>query len=232
MRSWPRQSLCRQGSSFPATRSGLAQIDQLNGSEPVNEVTGVPLGLWVRGSGDLAELAATAITFAGSRAATAYGESIGNEFAADLSDAGHATVAGGGFGIAAAAHRGCLAGPTATVVVVPGGISEAYPSAHRGLFERAARTGVVVSELPPGEMPTRRRFLARSRLLAALSTASVLVEAAPRSGALDVLTWAAHLQRATAAVPGPITSVASWGPHMLIREHRASLVRRAGEILA
>ena len=117
--------------SIPGDPEWLAQIDQLNGSEPVNEVTGAPLGLWIRGSGDLAQLAATAITFAGSRAATAYGENVANEFAADLSAAGHATVAGGGFGIDDAAHRGCLAEPTATVVVVQGGISDLPISAPR-----------------------------------------------------------------------------------------------------
>ena len=208
-----------------------AGVDDLTGCERVNELTGAPLGLWVRGGGDLAALTARSVSIVGSRACTAYGETVATELGAELGEAGHATVTGGAFGIDAAAHRGCLASRTPTVAVLAGGLDEAYPPAHRALFERAAEHGVLVSELAPGEHPTRVRFLGRNRLIAALSQGTVLVEAAVRSGARNTVTWANCLGRVVMAVPGPVTSALSYTPHRLVRESEAVLVTRAVEVL-
>ena len=208
-----------------------AGADDLTGCEQVNEMTGAPLGLWLRGAGDLAALAGRSVSIVGSRACTAYGETVAGDLAAELGEAGYATVSGGAFGIDAAAHRGCLASRTPTVVVLAGGLDEAYPPAHRPLFERIAEQGVLVSELPPGQHPTRVRFLGRNRLIAALSQGAVLVEAAVRSGARNTVTWANCLGRVVMAVPGPVTSALSYTPHRLVREAEAVLVTRAQEVL-
>jgi DNA processing protein len=140
-------------------------------------------------------------------------------------------VSGGAYGIDAAAHRGCLAGRTPTVAVLAGGLDEPYPGGHRPLFERIAEQGVLVSELAPGEHPTRVRFLARNRLIAALTPGTVLVEAAARSGARNTVTWANVLGRVVMAVPGPVTSATSVTPHRLIREAEAVLVCGANDVL-
>lgn len=206
-------------------------LADLAGCEPVNQLSGEPLGLWLAGSGDLAELVASSVAMVGSRASTAYGDTVAADLAAELSEAGRAVVSGGAYGIDAAAHRGCLAGRTPTVAVLAGGLDQAYPPGHRPLFDRIAEHGVLVSELAPGEHPTRVRFLARNRLIAALAPGTVIVEAAARSGARNTVTWANALGRVVMAVPGPVTSANSVTPHRLIREAEAVLVTRAPDVL-
>ncbi|MCC6496537.1 MAG: DNA-protecting protein DprA [Propionibacteriaceae bacterium] len=207
---------------------GLAD---LVGCEPVNQLSGEPLGLWLGGGGDLGELAASAVAVVGSRASTAYGDTVAAELAAELSESGRTVLSGGAYGIDAAAHRGCLAGRTPTIAVLAGGLDQPYPSGHRPLFDRIAERGLLVSELAPGEHPTRVRFLARNRLIAAITPGTVLVEAAARSGARNTVTWANVLGRIVMAVPGPVTSATSVTPHRLIREAEAILVARAGDVL-
>jgi DNA processing protein len=199
--------------------------------EPINNLTGDPLGLWVAGRGSLGELAASSIAMVGSRASSAYGDKVAADVAAELSDSGHCVLSGGGYGIDAAAHRGCLSGHTATVAVLAGGADTAYPSGHKPLFDRISERGVVVSELAPGEYPTRIRFLARSRLIAAIAHGTILVEAAARSGACNTVTWANAMGRAVMAVPGPVTNCTSVTPHRLIRDGQATLITRAADVL-
>jgi DNA processing protein len=216
---------------IPGDKEWPEPLADLAGCEPVNQLSGVPLGLWLAGGGDLAELAGQSVAMVGSRASTPYGDTVASELAAELSESGRAVFSGGAYGIDAAAHRGCLAGRTPTVAVMAGGLDQPYPTGHRPLFDRIAERGVLVSELPPGEHPTRVRFLARNRLIAALSPGTVLVEAAVRSGARNTVTWANVLGRIVMAVPGPVTSATSVTPHLLIRDAEAILVARAGDVL-
>jgi DNA processing protein len=206
-------------------------LADLSTCEHVQQLSGQPLGLWVRGHGHLGELAAQAVAVVGSRASTAYGDVVAAEMSADLSEAGRTVVSGGAYGIDAAAHRGALSGRTPTVAVLAGGLDKPYPSGHARLFERVAATGVLVTELAPGEHPTRVRFLARNRLIAAITAGTVMVEAAARSGARNTVTWANALGRVVMAVPGPVTSANSVTPHRLIRESEATLVSSAQEVL-
>lgn len=207
---------------------GLADLE---GCEPVNDLSGPPLGLWVRGGGELAALARRSAAIVGARACSSYGETIASELAAELGRSGVATVSGGAYGIDAAAHRGCLASRSPTVAVLACGLDHAYPPAHRSLFERIAEDGVLVSEFAPGAHPTRVRFLGRNRLIAAMTQITVIVEAAVRSGARNTVTWANCLNRVVAAVPGSIYSAQSYTPHRLIREAEAVLVSNAAEVL-
>ena len=108
------------------------------------------------------------------------------------------------------------------VAVLAAGLDQPYPAGHRPLFDRIAEQGVLISELAPGEHPTRVRFLARNRLIAALSPGTVIVEAAARSGARNTVTWANELGRLVMAVPGPVGSATSVTPHRLIREAEAA----------
>jgi DNA processing protein len=206
-------------------------VADLSGCEPVNQLSGEPLGLWVCGGGDLAALSASAVAVVGSRASSAYGDTVAADVAAELSESGRSVVSGGAYGIDAAAHRGCLSGRTPTVAVLAGGLDEPYPAGHRALFARIAENGVLVSELAPGEHPTRVRFLARNRLIAAMSAGTVMVEAAVRSGARNTVTWANALGRVVMAVPGPVTSATSVTPHRLIRDAEAVLVSGAADVL-
>lgn len=206
------------------------QLGDLACCEPVNRMAGEPIGLWVSGGGQLASQAAEAVSIVGARAATGYGETVAADLAAELSQAGRSVVSGGAYGIDAAAHRGCLAGAAGTICVLASGLDQPYPSGNRRLFDRITESGVLVSELAPSEHPTRMRFLARNRLIAALGAGTVLVEAATRSGARNTVTWANALNRVVMAVPGPVTSATSQTPNRLIRDAEAVLVGDAAQV--
>ncbi len=167
----------------------------------------------------------------GSRAATAYGTGVATDLAADLVDRKVTVVSGGAFGIDTAAHRGALASGGPTVCVVANGVDVAYPPANAALFDALARDQLLVSELPPGAHPTRVRFLARNRLIAAMSQGTIVVEAALRSGARNTASWATECGRPLMAVPGSVYSRASTAPHLMIRNGQAVLVTSAAEVL-
>ncbi len=115
------------------------------------------------------------------------------------------------------------------MAVLAGGIDVLYPAGHSALLHRLGVSGVLVTEYPPGVRPARHRFLTRNRLVAALSAATVVVEAGVRSGAASTAAWARGLGRVVCAVPGPVTSAASIGCHTLLQSG-AQLVTRAEEV--
>ena len=187
-----------------------------------------PFVLWCRGA---LPAGRAAVAVVGSRASTGYGERVAFDLAEALAARGVTVVSGGAYGIDAAAHRGALAAGGPTLVVLAGGVDRGYPAGNQRLFEQAvAAGGGVVSEVPPGSLPTKSRFLQRNRLIAAIGEATVVVEAAWRSGALSTAHHAADLLRPVGAVPGPVTSVASAGCHRLLREGAAVCVTDAGEV--
>jgi DNA processing protein len=197
----------------------------------LHERGGVPIVLWVKGPERLDQLVERSVAVVGSRSATTYGADVAGAIGLVLAEADHTVVSGAAFGIDNAAHRGALAGPGPTVAVLACGVDRVYPEAHRQLIEYIATVGLVVSEAAPGCAPTRIRFLARNRLIAALSSGTVVVEAAIRSGALNTANWAAGLSRVLMGVPGPVTSAPSAGVHQLIRARGALLVTDGHEVL-
>jgi DNA processing protein len=206
-------------------------LDDLRHAESIQRRGGVPLGLWLRGPAQLAHLMQRSVAIVGSRAATAYGNGIATDLGADLVEQGVTVVSGGAFGIDVAAHRGALAAGGPTVCVLANGVDMAYPPAHVAIFETLAKDQLLVSELPPGAHPTRVRFLARNRLIAAMSRGTVVVEAALRSGARNTASWALGCGRPLMAVPGSVYSRASAAPHLMIRNGQAVLVTSAAEVL-
>lgn len=189
-----------------------------------------PLALWVIGPLRLEEAARRAAAIVGTRACTAYGEHVAADLSACLADEDVTIVSGGAYGIDGAAHRAALAADGRTVAVLAGGVDVLYPAGHSALLHRVARNGLLVSEYPPGVRPARHRFLTRNRLVAALSDATVVVEAGLRSGTASTAAWARALGRMVCAIPGPVTSAASAGCHVLLRSG-AELVTRAAEVL-
>lgn len=216
--------LARTDQGWPAQ---LADLDHL---EPLNGATGAPLGLWLRGGGNLARLTDRAVAVVGARDATTYGSEVASDLAADIADAGFTVVSGAAYGIDACAHRGALAMNKPTIAVLAGGADVDYPRAHTALLSRIADQGLVVSEQAPGSTPLKGRFLSRNRLIAALTLGTVVVEAARRSGSLNTLNWADQLGRSTMAIPGPITSQASAGVHEAMRTGQAMLVTCGADI--
>lgn len=187
-----------------------------------------PFALWVRGA---ARLGGPAVALVGARAATAYGERVAADLAVGLAERDVVVLSGGAYGIDAAAHKGALAADGTTVAVLAGGVDRLYPAGNAALLERIVATGAVLAEVPPGCAPSRSRFLMRNRLIAALAAATVVVEAAWRSGALSTAGHAARLLRPVGAVPGPVTSMTSAGCHRLLREGTAVCVTDAQEVL-
>ncbi|GAA3039848.1 DNA-processing protein DprA [Microbacterium dextranolyticum] len=192
-----------------------------------------PVMLWAKGNPELLTSSlASRVTFTGARASSAYGEHVTREIVSDLAREPRIVVAGGSYGIDAAAHRAALgARPASTIAVAVGGLDRPYPSGHAELFQDVVDAGgVQISEAPPETVLTRWRFIARARLLAALGGATVIPEAGYRSGSLLVAARATELGRPVGAVPGPITSAASSGCHRLLREGLAEVITHAGDI--
>jgi DNA processing protein len=192
---------------------------------------GVPLGLWVRGTGDLRSLCARSVAVVGARASTAYGEYVASELGIGLAERRWTVVSGGAYGIDGAAHRGALAGEGPTVAVLACGVDVPYPRGHTALLDKIAECGLVVSEWPPGCAPMRHRFLVRNRVIAALTAGTVVVEAAVRSGALSTANRARDLDRHVMAVPGPVTSQLSAGTNQLLREPDVRCVTGTADVI-
>ena len=153
------------------------------------------------------------------------------ELGAELTGRGVVVVSGAAYGIDGVAHRAALAAGGPTIAVLAGGVDRSYPAGHAELIDRIGANGAVLSELPPGSAPTRWRFLQRNRVIAALSEATVVVEAGARSGSLNTAAHAATLGRPVGAVPGPVTSAASAGCHRLLREFGAECITSADDVL-
>lgn len=219
---------------IPGDPDWPTQVEDLQGlGDPADRHTRPPLCLWVRGSGNLAELTARAVTVTGARAATEYGKHLADDIAAGLAEASWTVVNGGALGIDRAALTGALARGGLSVAVLACGVDAPYPSANRSVFDLVTERGLLVSEWPPGTQVTRSRFWVRNRLVAALSVGTVVIEAAHRSGTRNTARHAAELGRVLMFTPGPVTSSMSAGVHQLARgPWAARLVTRAEEVIA
>ena len=204
------------------------ETEQSERGEPIP-----PLALWVRGTAELAAVGTRSVSIVGSRAATEYGNWFATDLASRLAGRGFEVVSGGAHGIDSAAHRGALSVGGQTVLVSAAGLDRPYPPGNDRLFDRVADSGLLISESPPGSAPARRRFLTRNRLIAALGTGTVVVEAAARSGAMNTAGHCTELGRPLMAVPGPVTSTMSVGCHILLRaeQRSATLVTGAADVL-
>lgn len=170
------------------------------------------------------------VAIVGARRATPYGIEQARGIAGGLAAAGVTVVSGMALGVDSAAHVGALERGGATVAVLAGGPERAYPASKRQLHARIADAGLVVSEMPPGTAARRWCFPARNRLIAALTCATVVIEAGTRSGSLITASLATDLGRDVAAVPGLVTSPLAAGTNGLIADG-ARLVRGAHDVL-
>jgi DNA processing protein len=181
----------------------------------LREIPEPPAALFVWGDAALLERPAAAIV--GSRKHTPYGAEAARLLAGGV--APHAVVVSGmARGIDAIAHEAALEARGGTIGVLGNGFGVVYPAAHRLLYERVAREGCLVTELPPGERPRVSTFPRRNRIIAGLAGVSVVVEAAVGSGALITADCALDQGRSVLAVPGPITSPTSVGCNKLIQQ--------------
>ena len=170
------------------------------------------------------------VAIVGSRAATPAGSAFARRLAGDLGGLGLTVVSGLARGIDAAAHRGALECGALTVAVLPSGLDHVTPVHHQSLAEAIVRQGTLVSERATGGPRFRGEFVRRNRLIAALAAVTVVVEAAPASGALTTASFARALGREVMAVPGDVTLMTSRGPHALIRAG-ARLCENASDVM-
>lgn len=192
-----------------------------------------PICLWWRGQEQPLPGAEKNIALVGSRDSTSYGAAVTGDLAYSLAQRGFTVVSGGAYGIDAHAHRAALAAASdamPTIAVMAGGVDRFYPSGNEDLLRAVCNQGAVLAEVPPGSAPTRYRFLQRNRLIAALSSVTVVVEARWRSGALNTAHHAETLGRAVGAVPGSVHSANSAGCHRLLRDGGAVCVTDAAEV--
>jgi DNA processing protein len=217
-----------------AATAGVELICRCSDQYPValRELAAPPAVLHIAGGcerlADLSERSPVAIV--GARRASPYGLAVARSLGRSLTAAGIAVVSGMALGIDAAAHQGALAGGGETIAVLPGTPEIPYPASARALHRRIVATGVAVSELPPGTRPRRWMFPARNRIIAGLSSMTVVVEARQASGALITAGSAAEIGRPVGAVPGQITSPLTAGPHELLRSG-ATLIGGVQDVL-
>jgi DNA processing protein len=186
-----------------------------------------PLVLWVRG--DLTTLDRPSVALVGARAATPGGLEAARWLAADLALAGVVVVSGLARGIDGAAHAGALE-TGQTVAVLGSGVDRIYPAMHTRLASRVAAAGALASEFVPGTAPHAHHFPMRNRIISGLCAATVVVEAAAKSGSLITARCALEQGREVMAVPGSTRSGRNRGAHLLIRDG-ARLIESAADVL-
>lgn len=171
------------------------------------------------------------IAIIGARGPTSYGLEIAHKLAAELASLGICIVSGMARGIDAAAHEGALSGGGKTIAVLGTGVDRPYPVVNRQLYKKIVADGAVISEQPLGAQGYKSNFIARNRIIAALSLGTILVQSrGPRSGAMTTIKACQDYGRDVLAVPGDIRSELSVGPHQLIREG-AALCANAADVL-
>ncbi len=161
----------------------------------------------------------TCVGVVGTRKPTPYGIHVAEELGKRFADAGLVIVSGMASGIDTISHRAAIMKQGRTVAVLGTGIDRIYPLENKELHDKILKEyGIIISEYPPGFAIQKGMFVLRNRIIVGLSKAIVVVEGGERSGSLITARYAAENGRDVYAVPGPITSEMSIGPHILLRE--------------
>ncbi len=187
-----------------------------------------PVVLFTQGNGKLDF--GRGVGIVGTRSATAYGKSITRKIVEDLLPYQPVIVSGLAYGIDIEAHRAALRVGLPTVAVMGSPLSQIYPAAHKKTAEQLQQTGILMSEYAPGSTMVPGNFPARNRIIAGLSDALIVVEAAEKGGALITAEIAYGYDKEVFAVPGNLQSTFSEGCNSLIRKMKASIYTGPGDI--
>lgn len=206
----------------------LLCLDQLPYPQMLGELPDAPVALLL--AGDPEEPARTQLSIVGSRRASVDGLRNATQFARDAAAHGFGITSGLARGIDAAAHRGAVDNGFATVAVMATGPDTIYPRQHQKLAARIRDNGALISEFACGAPPKRFHFVHRNRLISGLSAATLVVEAAQKSGSLVTARLAGTQGRDVLAMPGPAGLSQYRGCHDLIREG-ATLVCEVSQLL-
>ena len=172
------------------------------------------------------------LTVVGSRKMTRYGEQVVSKLLIPLVQAGVVIVSGFMYGVDQSCHRVCLDYGGLTVAVLGWGIDWPVLPVEQPLYQEIKAKGLLLSEYPKKTSPQLWMFPARDRLMAALGQATLVIEAAEKSGSLITARYAKQFKRPLFSVPGPITSTVSSGTNMLIKSGQALAVTSANDIFA
>jgi DNA processing protein len=210
----------RRGLSYPEGSAPAVRVDRADALYPAELEDlreNAPPYLWMRGSYHTLSVQPR-IAIVGTRRATPYGQRVTKELATLFVRAGACVVSGLATGIDGTAHRAALAADGSTIAVLGTGLGQAFPLAHRDLQRTIAARGLLVTELEEEDHGMPFTFPKRNRIIAALASMTIVVEAPVKSGALDTAGRAMDLNRVVAAVPGPIDQAQSVGTNQLIRD--------------
>jgi len=197
----------------------------------LNDLISPPIGLVIKGDRNTLKNLDKSISIVGSRKPTSYGYQVAKSLAMQAVKQELVVVSGGAYGIDTASHIGALAGDGKTICILAGGLNHLYPLENSKLFNKITISGLLISEVMPNVLSKPYRFLIRNRLIAALSKATVVVEAEFVSGSIRTARDAAEIFRPVFAIPGEVTSTLSEGCHRLIAERIADIATSLDEIL-
>lgn len=184
--------------------------------------------LYIRGT--LVEHDRRAVAIVGSRRMSEHGKEMAWKYASELAKNKITIVSGLARGVDTIAHKAALSAGGRTIAVLGSGLDVIYPPENRGLAEAIVKNGALISEFPSGTKPLQKNFLARNRIVAALSLAVLVVEGAKRSGTYSIANHAANLGREVFAIPGKPSEPLSAMPNFLI-ENGAQIARAPEDIL-
>ena len=197
--------------------------------QPLRNIADPPPVLTLLGREEL--LNGRAMAVVGARNASGNGRFLAASLARDVSQRGLTVVSGLARGIDTAAHQGGLDGEGSTIAVLGAGLDIVYPPENADLHARIAVEGLIISERAPGTPPLARHFPRRNRIIAGLSSAVLVVEAAARSGSLMTARLAGAEGREVMAVPGSPLDPRHAGTNQLLREG-AALVTGIDDVMA
>lgn len=163
------------------------------------------------------------IAIVGTREATRYGKKITEELVEHLASIDCQVVSGLAYGIDIIAHKKCLEMGIPTVGVMANGINTVYPSEHKSIAKQMCQNGALLTENPPGSVPSPPKFPARNRIIAGMTDVTLVIEGATKGGALITASIANSYNKEVFAVPGPIDAKYSQGCNQLIRYHQAHI---------
>lgn len=187
-----------------------------------------PVILFTQGQGKLDF--ERSIGIVGTRSATSYGKAVTKKIVEDLLPYQPVIISGLAYGIDIEAHRAALQVGLPTIAIMGSPLDYVYPAAHRKTAEQLQDTGLLMSEYAPGSKMVPGNFPARNRIIAGLSDALIVVEAAEKGGALITAEIAYSYDKDVFAVPGNLQSTFSEGCNQLIKKMKASIYTGPGDI--
>ncbi len=196
--------------------------------ETLKNIEDAPIALYIKGR--ILKEDRYAVAIVGSRKYSSYGKLAAEKLSSELSSMGFTIVSGMARGIDTLAHTAAVKSGGRSIAVLGSGIDVPYPPENRGLMEKLAASGYVISEFPAGTPPEKENFPKRNRIISGLSLGVLVVEATVDSGSLITASCALEQGKEVFAVPGNINYTNSKGTNDLIKKG-AKLVQSAEDVI-